>query len=233
MVLRLQVRRFDSSADRCANRKFRDINNYYSIQNTFPEVFAVGSDATIANASDFQIAQSRQLKGYLTLFDQVLANQLSQLANIGRLFSHLKNASTGTPSDEAEFYAVKDDYEKTHPEYPVPYKAFSPTYFYQSLYHIPHIRPLLKGNGIFNFSTEIESRKELEQKGWDDYKLDPYNPYIWGLMEFVEDEKDGLVRRNKILDHLLARHGESPMLIDMMINGSLYSGDSISGPGNI
>ena len=56
--------------------KFRDINTYYSIQNTFPEIFAVGADAITSNASAFKMAQSRQLKGYLTLFDQVFGQSI-------------------------------------------------------------------------------------------------------------------------------------------------------------
>jgi hypothetical protein len=206
--------------------KYRDISNYYSIQNTFPEVFAVGEDAVVADASAFQVAQSRQLKGYLTLFDQVLANQFSQLANVNRLFS-FKNAMTGDPSDKDEFYAVKDKFEKDHPEYPVPYVAFSPTYFYQSLYNVPHIKPLLKDNDIFNFGTGAESGEELAHKSWLEYKRDPYNPYMWGLMEFMEEERDSFKRRNAILDHLLARHGESVVLINAIIDGSLYTGDSV------
>lgn len=206
--------------------KFRDINNYYSIQNTFPGIFAVGADATVSGAANYQIAQSRQLKGYLTLFDQVLANQFSQLANIGRLFS-FKNSLTGAPSDEHEYYAVKDSFEKEHPEIPVPYEIFSPTYFYQSLYDVPHIRPLLKGNDMFKFSTGLESENELDHKSWLEYKRDPYNPYMRGLMEFAEEEGDSLDRRNAILDHLLARHGESPLMINMIIDGSVYAGNSL------
>lgn len=206
--------------------KYRDINSYYSIQNTFPEIFAVGADATVSDATNFQIAQSRQLKGYLALFDQVLANQFSQLANIDRLFS-FKNTMTGAPSDEREFYAVKNAFEKEHPEYPVPYEIFSPTYFYQSLYDVPHIRPLLKGNDAFKFSSTIESERELDHKSWQEFKRDPYNLYMRGLMEFVEEEGESLARRNTILDHLLARHGESPEMIDMIIDGSVYTGNSL------
>lgn len=206
--------------------KFRDINNYYSIQNTFPEIFAVGANSINSNATNFQIAQSRQLKGYLTLFDQVLANQFSQLANIHQLFS-FKNSMCGNPSDQAEYYAVKSLYEKEHPEYPVPYITFSPTYFYQSLYKIPNIRPLLRDNDIFMFSTELTTRKELEQKSWENYIQDPYNQYIRGLMSFMGDEDTNLTRRDALLDHILARHGESPLLINAIINGSEYAGGGL------
>lgn len=206
--------------------KFRDINSYYSIQNTFPEIFAVGADTTVDSATDFQIAQSRQLKGYLTLFDQVLANQFAQLANVGSLFS-FKNALSGTPSDEALFYNTKNRLEKIHSEYPVPYLAFAPTYFYQSLYSVPHIRPLLKDNEIYNFSIAAETEKELEHNSWIAYQNDPYNPYIKGLMDIMEDEVTNILRRNALLDHLLARHGESPLLINTILSGSSYAGESL------
>ncbi|MEO8535518.1 MAG: hypothetical protein ABI441_17305 [Flavobacterium sp.] len=203
---------------------FRDINTYYSIQNTFPQQYGIGAD-TLADASmPVQIAQSRQLKGYLTLFDQILANQFSQLANISKLFS-FKNSVCGAPSDEETFYALKDKYEQKHLEYPVPYKMFSPSYFYQSLYTIPHIKPLLKDNATFNYSYGNESKAELLEKSWFDYQQDPYNPYIFGLMKLMEEEKTNLDRRNNLLDHLLARHGESPKVIDALIHDTIYTGD--------
>lgn len=206
--------------------KYRDINSYYSIQNTFPEAFAVGGDAAYSNTSDFQIAQSRQLKGYLTLFDQVLANQFSQLANIGRLFS-FKNTLTGTPSDEHDHYAIKDQHEREHPKYPVPYLRFASTYFYQSLYDVPYIRPLLKDFDTLQFGLGPGPQKALEHQSWLKYKNDPYNPYMWGLMQAVDNERDSLERRDAVLDHLLARHGESPVMIGTMIDGSVYTGDTL------
>lgn len=203
---------------------FRDINTYYSIQNTFPEQYGIGADTIAENSDPRQIAQSRQLKGYLTLFDQILANQFSQLANVSQLFS-FKNSVCGAPSDEKTFYELKDKYEKEHLEYPVPYKMFSPSYFYQSLYTVPHIRPLLKNNTTFNFSSGDESAAELKEKSWFEYQQDPYNPYILGLMKLMEEEDLNLERRNNLLDHLLARHGESPVVIDSIINDTVYTGD--------
>jgi hypothetical protein len=206
--------------------KFRDINTYYSIQNTFPEIYGIGPDSLNENASAFKLAQSRQLKGYLLLFDQLIANQFSQLANTANLFS-FKNSNTGTPTDKHEYYAVQNKLQRKRRQYPAPYRVFSPTYFYQSLYDIPHIRPLLKGHENFNFSFGLLSPKELEHKSWKAYKEDPYNPYMHGMMQFMEDDETAMSRRNDILDHLLARHGESPLLIDAIIEGSKYSGDPL------
>ncbi|NQY07941.1 MAG: hypothetical protein HRT71_00290 [Flavobacteriales bacterium] len=209
---------------------YREINSYYSIQNTFPEVFAVGDSTLESNATPFQIAQSKQLKGYLTLFDQQLANQFSQLANIPNLFSFV-NTISGGPNQQAIATNKKGKKKNANlnTEYPVPYLQFSPTYFYQSLYEIPHIKPLLKNNDTFDFSLNNVSATQLEKNSWSKYKNDPYNGYIWGLMQIMEDEDIGLDRRNKILDHLLARHGESPMLIDSIIDDTIYTGDAIKG----
>lgn len=204
---------------------FRDINNYYSIQNTFPAIYAVGEDSTVPNASPLQVAQSRQLKGYLTLFDQVLANQFSQLANVDRLFS-FKNAMEGAPSDLKVFMDTKSKFEKEHLRYPVPYMAFSPTYFYQSLYNVPDIKPLLKNNDTFSYAGSYAAR-DLDENSWKNYKNDPYNAYMLGLQELMVDPAADYERRNKLLDHLLARHGESPVVIDALLDGSVYSGDDL------
>ncbi|MCB0835207.1 MAG: hypothetical protein KDD99_00995, partial [Bacteroidetes bacterium] len=206
--------------------KFRDINSYYSIQNTFPEIYAVGPNEVHDNAPAHKIAQSRQLKGYLTLFDQVIANQFSQLANIATLFS-FKNTLIGNPSDRNHFYETKDAYQKKHLKYPVPYQLFSPTYFYQSLYEIPGIKSLLKGDQTFDFGEVDETNKEQEIQSWKRYKEDPYNPYIWGLMQITNDESISLERRSAMLDHLLARHGESPVMIDSLINGSSFTNEKL------
>ncbi|MGE8340009.1 MAG: hypothetical protein ACN6OI_03165 [Flavobacterium sp.] len=203
---------------------FRDINSYYSIQNTFPQQYGIGDDKIEDDSLPVQVAQSRQLKGYLTLFDQVLANQFSQLANVPKLFS-FTNSVCGAPSDNDAFYALKDTYEKKHLEYPVPYKMFSPSYFYQSLYSIPHIKPLLKNNAIFEYSNGDETKKELKEKSWREYQQDPYNAYIFGMMKIMEEEDVNFERRNKILDHLLARHGESPKVIDAIIHDTIYTGN--------
>lgn len=207
----------------CPKGKYRDISNYYSIQNTFPEIYAVGTDALEANATEFQIAQSRQLKGYLTLFDQVLSNQFAQLANINTLFS-FKNPMTGTPIEEKAFYESNHHLSREHSRYPVPFKNFSATYFYQSLYDaVPYLRPLLKNNNAHNYSYGSKPAKVLENESWKEYKHDPYNAYIHGLMLFMEDEQVNLDRRNKILNHLLARHGESPLIIDSIISIHAYT----------
>ncbi|MEM7296890.1 MAG: hypothetical protein AAF391_01325 [Bacteroidota bacterium] len=207
---------------------YREIDTYYSIQNTFPEAFGVGESGVDSNATEYQIAQSKQLKGFLTLFDQPLANQFSQLSNVGKLFS-FKNATSSAPVDRERFYAKQSKLDDGPLAFPAPFESFSPTYFCQSLYDIPHIRPLLKGTQMFDFSTSPVENDVLNEDSWKKFKKDPYNSYIWGLMNILSDSHTDIQRRNNILDHLLARHGQSPSLIDAIIDPKIYTGDTEKG----
>ena len=218
---------------------YREINSYYSIQHTFPEIYGVGHETNNRKKTSQTKAQIKQLKGYLTLFDQVLANQFSQLANIPALFS-FKNSTSSAPSDLTEFKANQSKLEnlgesqlmkqnplhkeKPHSVYPVPYATFSPTYFCQSLYNVPNIRPLLKGYKMYNYKAEVESVESAEMAAWNAYQSDPYNPYMRGVMNITVSDDNNFERRNAMLDHLLARHGESPEIIDRILRGSQYSG---------
>ena len=48
---------------------------------------------------------------------------------------------------------------------------------------------------------------------------------MYGLLMINEDDGVNLQRRDNLLDHLLARHGESPLVINTLIYGTVYSGD--------
>lgn len=64
----------------------QDINYYYPIRKQLPELYGVGDVGISRNASPLRAAQTKQLKGYLLPFDQVLNNFLAQLCNIYTLF---------------------------------------------------------------------------------------------------------------------------------------------------
>lgn len=64
-----------------------DLADYRSVQLDMPRVYGVGADGLPETATLRRRADARQLKGYLTFFDQLLANYLSQLAHVRELFS--------------------------------------------------------------------------------------------------------------------------------------------------
>ena len=211
--------------------KYRDIEDYYSIQNTFPQSYGLEMNSGLGNETPFQKAQVQQLRGYLTLYDQALINQFAQLANLSKLFS-FKNSITGTPYDRSEYYSRQSSQEKANPKYPAPFEYFSPTYYYQSLYELRReddmstdVQKLLKNYDAHRFSLKVKTSRELDDIAWKGYKESPYNSYIWGLMIYMENEDVNLNRRNDILNHLLARHGVSPLVINTIVNNPVYTGN--------
>ncbi|MDX2417953.1 MAG: hypothetical protein QNK19_10885 [Xanthomonadales bacterium] len=71
--------------------KWRHLDTQYSVQHDFPGTYKIGRDGISRAESAQRIAQARQFKGYLTFFDQVLADYLGQLANLRKLYSLDKN----------------------------------------------------------------------------------------------------------------------------------------------
>ncbi|WP_028978414.1 hypothetical protein [Sporocytophaga myxococcoides] len=64
-----------------------DVEPYFSIQNQFPLVYGIGQYGLPSSADIKRKAQAKQLKGFLLIYEQILANYLSQLANVKKLFS--------------------------------------------------------------------------------------------------------------------------------------------------
>lgn len=69
------------------NGTYRDVKQYYSIQNQFPNLYGINQYGVVNNTRSVQPAQAKQLKGYLLVFDQILANYFAQLAHIKDLYS--------------------------------------------------------------------------------------------------------------------------------------------------
>lgn len=65
----------------------RDVINYTSIQYHFPACYGIGHDGLADSASNQRKAQAKQLKAYLLIFEQFMANYFAQLAHIKYLFS--------------------------------------------------------------------------------------------------------------------------------------------------
>lgn len=65
----------------------RQVARYRSVQHHLPRVYGVGPDGLPASATPQRRAQAAQLKAYLLLFDQLLANQHAQLAAVSRLLA--------------------------------------------------------------------------------------------------------------------------------------------------
>ncbi|NOU50553.1 hypothetical protein HG263_08360 [Pseudoalteromonas sp. JBTF-M23] len=67
--------------------RYRHLKNYTPVQHELPSMYGVGQERLAVQQGTARHAEILQLKGYLTLFDQVLANLFAQLENIKHLFA--------------------------------------------------------------------------------------------------------------------------------------------------
>ena len=127
---------------------YRNPGRYFPVQYSFPLTYGIGPDHLSSTAQARRRSQARQLKAYLMVFEQILANAFAQLSHAADLFS-------------------------LDP-------AVDRTYFVTEL-----TEQIIQGYGELVSGL---SKAELEA--------------------LVESGPEFLRRRNRFLDHLLARFGE-------------------------
>ena len=67
--------------------RYRDLQQYYSVQNQFPNVYGINEYGLPDKSSQTRQAQAKQFKGYLLVFEQLLADYFAQLAHVKDLYS--------------------------------------------------------------------------------------------------------------------------------------------------
>lgn len=146
--------------------RFRDVNQYFSIQQEFPQIYHLAPFGPPPNATEAQLGQIKQFQGYLLFFDQLMSNYLAQLSNLGQLFSWDTSITR--------------------------------TYYYQGL----DSAVANLGELLFDYPIhQPVNGQNLAKKALEKYKQK--------LAEFREDEATFLDRRNRFLNHLLARFGRN------------------------
>lgn len=86
-VLRQRKRRYDWVGSALPSGTFREFSEYYSLQNHLPAVYGLNAYGVPDSASPERKAQAAQLKAYLLLFEQLMANFLQNIQEIPELFS--------------------------------------------------------------------------------------------------------------------------------------------------
>lgn len=201
--------------------RYRNIPAYYSVQNTFPNIYAIGPNSLQADTPDYRVAQARQLKGYLMLFDQVMANQLAQLANLGNLFSFGFTRAPVTGPEDVGTLLTRPDPLRGIPDQPA-----IRTLFCQPLYNVPDVQALLLGGERFQYIAPDDpaDARLRSQLAWQRFQRDPFNAYHYGLVQAMESIESAEQRRDEMLSHLLARHGEPADVYNAIIDALQWSG---------
>ena len=136
----------------------RQVEHYYSVQHQLPLNYGVGAFGLPPQADAKRRAQARQLKAYLLLCEQLLANEFGQLAHVGNLLGFANN-------DPSTYFAV-----------PITDDSLNLDALWQD------------GNNLAQRLTQIVENPNAARD-------DQTSPVDWQ-------------RRNRLLDHLLARFAE-------------------------
>jgi len=149
-----------NSTDRPARFSKNKLIKYFSIMKELPSIYGLKENELSSEASDLRKSQVKQLKSYLTLFEQVMANHLSQISSI------------------RDFFSID----------------------------------------ISNYQT-LFNQIPIDIPKFEEITINDLNTYKKKLKTITEKEEDFFIRKNKILDHMLSRFGES---FDDKIIGKLY-----------
>ncbi|MBC7778014.1 MAG: hypothetical protein H7246_21460 [Phycisphaerae bacterium] len=205
-----------------------DLSDYRSIQYDLPAVYTVGDHHVLDSALPSRKAKARQLQAYLAFFDQILAAYLAQLGQVNRLLSIDQDTKAATRI-LLPLYEIPGVHELI--EYQGIFTA-KPEDWILTLADIPDaernaVRTALgtlattttKFNGFFAFRQQLSTLLDAAQYTlaapifsnyfWEKYAADEANNYRTGLLADAESPAHRQQHRNLLLDHLLARFGES------------------------
>ena len=130
--------------------KKEEFEKYYSIMRELPALYGLREDELPSKSPNLRKAQVNQLRSYLLLFDQLMANHVSQLSNIRELFS------VDLKSNKTIFGQIPTD--------------------------VPNLTKVI-GVDLPGYQSKLENA--------------------------LESKNDFFKRKNKVLDHMLARFGET------------------------
>ncbi len=166
----------------------RHIEDYYSIQNEFPLCYGIGEEGLTLSETALRKAQAKQLKAYLLFYDRILANFFAQLAHTKDLFS----LNPGIKKTYFPFNILPFDKDGSM--------------------IVPNLPPLLKDFvDTLDFTKQGFNIDDLStyQTEWEAYINDPANiPAEDVRNDLLESEEVYEDRRNRFLDHLMARFAE-------------------------
>jgi hypothetical protein len=87
---------------------YRNPEEYHSIQRHFPIIYGIGEEGLSQNEPIERRAKALQLKTYLMLFEQHLANHLSQLGNLNEFFNIDLDKDQGKTYYTQWMYSIPD-----------------------------------------------------------------------------------------------------------------------------
>ena len=168
--------------------RYRSLNDYISLQYELPAMYGVGRDGTAPGESPERLAAVQQLQAYLLMFDQVLANQFSQLDHLRHLL--------GLP-DSDQVRPLAQVMEKMQASLPLTDSEISR--FWQMIMSLPDSH---RSQPV----TGLQQLPEILDNHWPDYGLETTPAFQLLTEEPFSDRQ--LDRHSRSLEHLLSRYHE-------------------------
>ena len=178
--------------------RYRHLSEHVSIQDNFPLTYGIGHEGLPKSASKERKAQAKQLRGFLLFFEQLFANYLAQL-------NHAK-----------DILAV---HAKEHK-----------TYFSQIPTGVPQLRELVKfphipGEQANDVEYDIQ-RKYLgvhmptHKSSKAMHKGKVFEAYQHYLSKIMETKAHYRLKKDQVVDHLLARFAEAFVEYGTLMRGT-------------
>lgn len=160
--------------------QYRDIRQFHSLQSLFPELYGLQTTHSLEGLSRERRAQIKQLKAYVMLFEQVIADHQAQMYNLGNLLSFESGVRVTKPLCQ--------------------------TYFTQGLYDSPGAEMILKAFDLYK--NESNYLSEYPSTNWKNFKADRNNLYEDRLAQGKVPQKVNIKRKDTMLSHVYARLGQ-------------------------
>lgn len=160
--------------------KFRNVRQFQSLQQLFPALYGLQTTHNLDGLSRERRAQIKQLKAYVMLFEQIIADHQAQMAGFDNLLSFNSGVKAAKPLCQ--------------------------TYFSQGLYDSPGAELILRAYDLYK--NESHYLSEYPDTNWKTFKADQSNLYEDRLAKTKVPQKENIKRKNKMLSHVYARLGQ-------------------------
>lgn len=204
-----------------SKKRHRRIADYYSLQHHFPAAYGLGNNRLHGDSSPRRVAQVQQLKGYLLLFEQILANFFQQASEAASLFSFTESEAR-TYFSQLLFDQVPGAAEVLNA--PEPVLGLRHVFEREWVFNPGEIRPdvgsTLVIEGPYGSVAPVEVL-DVHENGvrlrFPEEVVPPNAPNTWRytsayletrLQGITETETQALSRKNKFLNHIMARFSE-------------------------
>ncbi|MCO6477071.1 MAG: hypothetical protein J5I94_10650 [Phaeodactylibacter sp.] len=207
--------------------------DYQSIQYEFPDNYALGDAGLPLGATALRQAQQRQLQAFLLFFDQILAAYLQQLAQVRDLLSVQQSPDAPTYFFDALLQAPgMQELIADFAVYSLSQEAIDelqggpalPSSIEEKLNNLPEDFPrkfystsqfneamrayLGPSWDLYGPALRTAFRVASDAESWNAYCEAEEGAYFSELDNLAESETLRQLRRNQIMNHLLARFGE-------------------------